>query len=180
MKKTHFMQYKDGDTIIIEYSEKIFYSNGYDNHAPWEVSYKFYERFDKVPQIGDYFHANFHFVITDIVTEDELFENTPLADKYKFYKIHTNNMAEREEQMKIIEESLLLYKEKHSILPPPLWFYLDMLRARNFYIIIEKICKKSTIFLPICKKVITFYYKRKKIIRQVTFSDIKILLCDYI
>lgn len=109
------MQYKDGDTIIIEYSEKIFYSNGYDNHAPWEVSYKFYERFDKVPQIGDYFHANFHFVITDIVTEDELFENTPLADKYKFYKIHTNNMAEREEQMKIIEESLLLYKEKHSI-----------------------------------------------------------------
>lgn len=115
MKETHFVQYKDGDTIIIEYNDSIFYSDGYDNYAPLEVSYKFYEKFNKVPQIGEYFKDDFHFKITFIATEDELFENTPLADKYKFYKIHTDNLEERETQMKIIEESLLLYKEKHSI-----------------------------------------------------------------
>lgn len=115
MKKTHLMQYKDGDTIIIEYNERIFYSRGYDTLVPWEVSYKFYEKFDEVPQIGDYFKGNFHSIITFIATEDELFEDTPLADKYKFYKIHTDNLAEREAQMEIIEESLTLYKEKHSI-----------------------------------------------------------------
>lgn len=115
MKETHFMQYKEQDVIIIEYNQMIFYSNGYETLVPWEVSYRFYEKFDKVPCIGDYFKGNFHFVITDIVSDNELFEDTSLANKYKFYKIHVDNLIEREAQMKIIEESLILYKEKHSI-----------------------------------------------------------------
>lgn len=111
MKETHFMQCEDNDVVTIKYNNRIFYNEFH----PWEVYLERYERFDKIPQIGDYFKDDFHFIITDIVTDDESFKDTPLAGKYKFYKIYADNLEERNAQMKIIKESLLLYKEKYSI-----------------------------------------------------------------